>query len=309
MTNENAGYDVLLLDNYFCDLIFTNVPAMPQLGTEIYASGFHMTPGGVYNTAVTLNRLGLSVGWACDFGNDFFSRFVLEEVRREGLDNSLFRNHSSPVRYVTVAISLPQDRAFVSYADDHEERPAVSLVEQHKPRCLIPPALRFSESDLQLYEAARRNGCLVYMECEYGSATLETPGVVDALCAVDIFAPNADEALHLTATESVEDALALLAELTSVVVIKLGRGGSIARVGGETVKVPAIDVEVFDTTGAGDCFNAGFLYGHLRGDTLENCLRYGNICGGLSTTAYGSSAVPTVEHLQWRVEHHQWEPT
>ena len=64
----------------------------------------------------------------------------------------------------------------------------------------------------------------------------------------------------------------------------------------------AIPIEVVDTIGAGDCFNAGFLYGHLKGAPLETCPRYDNICGRLSTTARGgATAAPTRDELQVRL--------
>ena len=51
------------------------------------------------------------------------------------------------------------------------------------------------------------------------------------------------------------------------------------------------------TPGVGDIFNVGFITGYLAGESLERCLMYGNICGGLSTRGYGAAAVPTRSHL------------
>lgn len=138
----------------------------------------------------------------------------------------------------------------------------------------------------------------MYMDCQHVPWTLETPGVADALASVDVFAPNAGEAQSLTGQGTVEGALDALAALVPLVVIKLGSGGAVARAGGDTVRVGAVEVEAIDTTGAGDCFNAGFLYGTLRGYSLEECLRCGNVCGGLSTTALGGRSAPTAFHLE-----------
>ncbi len=56
--------------------------------------------------------------------------------------------------------------------------------------------------------------------------------------------------------------------------------------------------QVVDTTGAGDCFNAGFLYGYLKGESLETCLRYANLLGGISVTGHGVSQIPAGEQVE-----------
>src|SRR5215217_2964530 len=129
-------YDVLLLGDYFCDLIFTGLPEMPRLGAEVYGSAFDMVPGAAYTTAVALRRLDLRVGWSCDFGDDFFSQFVLDAARREGLDSSLFHLHSGPVRRVTAAMSFPHERAFVSFADQLESSSPIPAIERHRPHAV-----------------------------------------------------------------------------------------------------------------------------------------------------------------------------
>jgi sugar/nucleoside kinase (ribokinase family) len=136
------------------------------------------------------------------------------------------------------------------------------------------------------------------MDCQCVAATLATPGLAESLRQVDIFAPNASEALQLTGAATVEEALARLAELTPLVIVKRGSEGAIAQAGGRVARAPGIAVDVFDTTGAGDCFNAGFLYGQLHGLPLEASLRCGNICGGLSTTARGGAAAPSAAQVE-----------
>jgi sugar/nucleoside kinase (ribokinase family) len=300
------GYDVLVWDVYFCDLVFTGLPQLPQLGGEVFGTDFDMTPGGAFSTVSAMHRLGLRVGWICDFGNDFFSQFILAEARREGLDSSLFRIHPYPVRRISAAFSFAHDRGFISFMDKVEQPSPIPLLEQHRPACLFLPHLHFDRSYTGLFAAATRHGTLIFMECQSNDATLETPGVVEALQAVDIFAPNEAEARQLTGESTAERALARLAELTPVVIVKRGSRGAIARAGEQVVTVPAIPVACRDTTGAGDCFNAGFLYGYLRGDSLERCVQLGNICGGLSTTVVGSgAALLTKAQVEAYLNHYQ----
>ncbi|MEW5958098.1 MAG: carbohydrate kinase family protein [Chloroflexota bacterium] len=291
-------YDVLIEGGYFCDLIFTGLPGMPRLGAEIVGAGFEMVPGANFYYALAFKRLGLRVGWSCDFGNDLFSRFVLDMARREGLDDSLFRVHDFPLRCLTVSLSFPNERAFVTYTDEVAGPPLLALVRQYRPRCVLLGGLAFGPDHLELVTTAHEVGALVYMDCQSHQTTLDNPQVIESLRAVDIFAPNEGEALALTGATTVTAALARLAELTGLVIIKRGSRGAIAQTSQQVICAPGLKVEAFDTTGAGDCFNTGFLYGYLRGDPLETCLKYGNICGGLSTTDHGAAAAPTAAEVE-----------
>jgi sugar/nucleoside kinase (ribokinase family) len=284
------AYDVLLFGDYFCDLIFTGLLQVPRLGAELFGTGFDMVPGGAFTTAAALHRLGVRVGWACDFGGDLLSQYVLEAARREGLDGGLFRHHAAPVRRITVAFSFPHDRGFISYVDRLDLAAPYDAIAQHRPRCVMLHELPFRGEQRSAAALTHQSGGVVYLDCQHADATLDTPGVADTLRAVDIFAPNAAEAMQLTGAPTPEDALGQLAELTSLVIVKCGADGALAQQAGRVLHAPAIPVEVVDTTGAGDAFNAGFLSAYMRGEPLEKCLRVGNICGGLSTTMRGGAA-------------------
>lgn len=288
--------DVVLAGVYFCDLIFTGLPRMPDLGHEIFGSGFDMLPGGTFNIAIAMHRLGLKVGWQCDFGNDFFSRFVLDTAREAGLDDRFFRVRDEPLRNLTVSLSFAEDRAFVTYTDMFRPSAIAELVSLNNPRCVVLPVFYHEDDLLALNEQVHAKGGQIFMDCAQVDVTLDSPGVVDALRAVDIFAPNEVEALQLTGASTPAEALAMLAELTPLVVLKQGPRGATVRQGQQEVHVPALaGLETVDTTGAGDCFNAGFLRGYLNGEPLERCLQLGNIVGGLSTTARGTQHAPTYD--------------
>ncbi len=287
-------YDVLLSGAYFCDLIFNGLPELPQLGRDIFSSAFEMKPGGAFYTALTLQRLGVSGGWLCDVGDDFFSRFIIEEAEAEGIDTSFFIRHDRPARRVAAAFSYAHERGFISYSDDEmpDELPWAALA-QYQPRCLLLSHLGYWSELHMLTALPQRDRLLVYLDCQDTTLSLDdTPGLAEALGHADVFAPNEAEALRLTGTATAEAALERLAEHVPTAVIKLGHRGAIAQRGRERVAAPPIAVSPVDTTGAGDCFNAGFVYGLLQDVSLVDCLRYGNIVGGISTTQPGGSAIP-----------------
>lgn len=301
MVDPGPALDVILGGWYFCDLVFTGLPHLPQLGMDVFSAGFEIVPGGTYYTVTTLHRLGVRAGWATEFGNDLFSQFMLSAIRQEGLDERLFRIYDDrPLRRLAAAFSFPHDRAFVSYTDDAPGISLAPLIRQERPHFVYLPAIRADSWLMDVAEAAHQVGAQVMMDCQWTELTLDMPNVQEALRAVDVFAPNEGEALRLTGAATIDAALERLAHYTPTVVIKRGAQGAQAVAHGESACAPAIPVTVVDTTGAGDCFSAGFLYGLLASLPLEACLRIGNICGGLSTTAPGSEGAPSLDQV------HDW---
>jgi len=292
--------DVLLPSPYSCDLVFTGLPRIPKLGDEVFSQAFKILPGAGFIPAVALTRLGLQVDWSCDFGDDFFSRYVLEEAARQNLSPHLFRVYDKPLQAVTVAYSFPHERAFLSYMDPLPPGDLTELIRQNPSRCLLLMSLQYGPTFLETAKVAHAAGTLIFMDGQaLGDTSLADPDVVAALKSVDIFSPNQEEALRLTRAPGLQSAAEALAELTPTVVIKLGPVGAIAHRDGEWARVPGISVDVADTTGAGDNFDCGFVYGTLRGYSLVDCLRCGNYCGSHSTTMRGGwAASPTAGLLE-----------
>jgi len=115
---------------------------------------------------------------------------------------------------------------------------------------------------------------------------------------VDVFSPNAAEAKRITGKDDLNLAMKDLIQYAPAVIIKDGGEGCHYQDADEVLDVKGIVAEVLDTTGAGDNFNSGFLYGQIRGYSIGRSLRIANICGGLSTQGYGgTSTAPTESQL------------
>jgi len=294
-------FDVLVAGSYSLDLIFTGLPGLPRLGEDLLATGLERIPGEAYNSAVAMHRLGLSVGWAGDFGNDDFSRFALERARAEGLDEGLFIHHNRPMRRISIAASFPEDRAFITYYDPDPRLPAViKALPTASARVLYIPGFYygpFMELGLRLARARRMK---IVMDGNSGSGvSLKNSSVRKAVRSVDVLLPNAREARSLTGEDDLMKAIKTLGELCPLVVVKDGSRGAYACQGNEILHAEAIAITPIETTGAGDCFNAGFLKAWLDSLTVLECLRWGNIVGGLSTLAPGGTGKSvTVEEVK-----------
>lgn len=307
-------YDIVLLGDYFFDQIFSGLPRFPALGQETWATQLTTTGGAMFITAAALTRLKVKVGWSAYFGNDYYSKFVYDLAQQEGIDLSLAKVINCPYRRVTTSLPLHGERAFVTYADPDPENLQeywlYSLehctfkhvhIGGYKPESVLRPILNL----------VRQRGATISMDVQDGDFLLDPPTCRKTLSQVDILMPNTREALMITETEDPQSAVSELMRLVKVAVVKDGANGAWAGCDGEIVFAPAINLGVaIDTTGAGDCFNAGFLRGCLvEHAPLRDCLLYGNICGGLSVTAIGgATAAPTYEELM-TIYHQHSEPT
>jgi len=282
--------DVLLQGSPFCDLTFTfNADSeLPTLGQEVYAADFAVNPGGIFNIVAALSALDLRVGFLTQLGNDMFSRFIGERMRALQIPMDLVTWVDMPLPVVTAGVSFPHDRLFISYAPPPDSVPpapqiTVEMLEDYRPRALFS----YGELGSAVYRRARELGVFTYVDTAWHPERLRSAGQREALREVDVVAPNRPEALEMTGAATVEEALDCLARWVDAVVVKLGAEGCRARANGREYCVPPIPVRAIETTGAGDNFNAGFIYGRLRGYDFEDCLRCGNIVGGLSTECVG----------------------
>ncbi len=300
-------FDVIVVGDYSVDLIFTGLPEAPQLGKDIVGTGFMMTPGEAFIPAVTMHRLGLKVGWAADFGNDDFSQLALKCAREEGLEESLFVHHNHPLRRISVAASFPHERGFITYYDPDPPIPAaMAALVQAQARLVLIPGLYLGSLLAPGKRIIQAKRMTLAMDGNSSEGDLlgnskDCRAMRKAIQSVDLFMPNAREARRITGKHDVDQAMRSLGELCPEVVVKDGANGAYACIHGLITHASPIPVKPIDTTGAGDCFNAGYIYARLAGKPVETCLKWGNIMGGLSTTQLGGTtrkiSVEIVEHF------------
>ncbi|HLJ66984.1 MAG TPA: PfkB family carbohydrate kinase [Chloroflexota bacterium] len=304
-------YDVLLQGSAYCDLTFsfTSRDQMPQLGQEVFADRFAINPGGIFIIVSTLTRLGVSVGWRTELGSDIFSRFIGEQMQQRGIPDELVLGRDEPLPLVTAGVSFPHDRLFISYQTPRFPDDALALTDSDLDRFRPRVLFTYGEVGLDLMRAARERGILVYLDTFWNPEHLRSAHLRSLLDHVDVFAPNLIEAQEMTQSEDVEGALDTLSAWCRGGVIKCGERGCVGWRGRERFEIPALPVAAVETTGAGDNFNAGLIYGLLRGWSFETCLRCGNIAGGLSTRSLGGceGTVSAAEIDGW-LQRLGWQP-
>lgn len=297
-------YDILVQGPMFCDLIYTDLPSMPLLGTEIFAGDFTVTVGGSAIVAVGIHRLGAKVGLIADLGNDPLSKLLKSMLQEMGIDTTLIREHPYPLPQVTTALSFPNDRAFVTRFRKPDTLVDLQLLlKDHSAKHLHLSSFLGAFEILDACRIAHNAGLTVSMDPGWDEEALLDPRLHQLITELDVFLPSQSELCYIAQVDDVEQALEKTAQTMTngMIVLKQGKDGATAYRADYRESVPALPVTPIDTTGAGDSFDAGFLFQYAQAKPLTTCLQYGAICGALSTTKVGgATAAPTHKEVkQW----------
>ena len=298
-------FDVIVLGDYCLDLIFTGLKEFPKLGAEVEATDLAMETGGACNTALALHRLGVNTAWAVEFGSDDFSKFLLTRLREESFPEDLFIFTPSNMRKITVSLSFPDDRAFIAYYDrGRMVETAIKGIMEKRSKIVVIPALLYGPALSAGSLLAKLKGTLLFMDGNSSeNITIENKEVRKAIQKVRFYSPNYKEAKMITGLDDPEKAVRELGKLCQTVIVKDGQNGCWCSDNNVIYHEPAYQVNVVDTTGAGDCFNAGFLRAWLNGKDVTTCLKWGNIAGALSTQKAGGNGYKlTVEEIEAKVK-------
>jgi ribokinase len=273
--------------NVNIDLIFSGLPRIPAEGQELYAGGFSLQMGGgIPATLINLSRLGVPVRIQTGLGNDRFSDFARDAFAQAGAEPcNLFEGTGGIPLNVSVAMLTPGDRTFVSYTDGFPvtDRTLEQVYRSSTGARLCAMDPRFAE----VYRTLHREGTLLTLDTGWDDE-LSLEKYRPLLELADYYTPNLKEALKITGRKTPEEAARALSEFFDTVVIKLDAAGCLLWQDGAGQVIPSIPEYVHrDSTGAGDAFLAGFLYGLYHDCSAQECVLFGNITGGKCVTAVG----------------------
>ena len=290
-----TDFDVIVVGELNADLILRGdvTPAFGQAEQLVEAATLALGSSSAI-FACGAARLGLRVAFVGKVGDDEFGRFVLRELDRHGVNIENVAIDPAVSTGLSVILSRPDDRAILTHLGSiaalrFEEIDLTRLSRArhlHLGSYFLLDALRPAVS--RLFDAAKAHGLTISIDTNYDPSGQWTSGLREVLQRVDVFLPNEVELLAITRAASIETALDRVSDIPTVAV-KLGARGALARRGSEIVHTTSIPVEVVDTTGAGDSFDAGFVYGYLADWPLVRTLRLAAICGSLSTCAAGGT--------------------
>lgn len=271
------------------DLLYENMPKIPDVGEEVYTNSFSLQlGGGLPATLINLGRLGIDARIATEHGNDMFSVFAKEQFKKNNVSpTNLYSGNDIPLN-ITSAIILKNDRSFITYGkgtidpDDKAKEEFYSIAKGAKI-CLMAPG-----GFLEVYKKLKSEGTVMVLDMGWDD-DLTFEKYSELLSIADYYTPNQKEALKITGCNNAKDAAYALKKYFDKVVVKVDKDGCIGIDGDEYFFCPSLEqYKNVDSTGAGDAFLAGFTYGLFHDYRLKDCIEFGNITGGKAVTAVGA---------------------
>ena len=276
--------------------ILLEVPAFPDLGGKRNATDMVLQGGGpVPNTMIGLARLGLSTSVIAAIGDDLIGNLSRDELRRETVDDSLLLTKRAKSDLAAGFVEQKNGRRTIVLFREQTVTPRdIVTARLPKPR-MVHVDGRDIPACVKLARWARSVGAIVSFDV--GSMRNDVSPLlpfVDHLVVADAFA------LPFTRTRSAEAAIyKLAATCPGVIVVTEGIKGQLAFEGGCFWRGRAFKVPVIDTTGAGDAFHTGYLYGVLQGWPMDQRLKFGAAVAALKCGSMGArTGLPSLRKIQ-----------
>lgn len=302
--------DALVAGDLFFDLTLSGFKSWPRPGEEYFVKEFHKEiGGGATITACGLAKLGIRTGLLGYVGKED-GQWFLDQLRERNVETSAVLMTSAAPTAFSVGISTAQDRTFLTYTGANRELPSMmrelaSSAAPYAPRHIHLAHALDLDALQSTFKSIKDRGWTLSVDVGWHPDWLTDPRATRALKLVDIFFPNEREAAVMTRENEPERMFNAFREMEMArVALKLGQDGAALLWDGQTCfQKPGFlgpnTTPCVDTTGAGDCFDAGFLYAWLNNMEPAMCLKIGAACGELSTRALGGIAgFPSKEELE-----------
>ena len=287
---------ILVIGDLNVDIIVSGMTEFPELGREIHCGDVRTVMGGSASIfACRLSQLGAEVDILGVVGRDENGKIVLNtlQLNNVGLEKVIVRDDIRTG--VTISLTYPKDKALITFMgsigalkpsdvkpeffQDYDHVHISSIYFQPKLLGAVP----------EIFEEAKRQGLTTSLDTQ-DDPSGKYEKIWDILEYTDIFLPNDREARGVSKLTSLDEALKKIGSKVKTLAVKCGSRGAIGIMGDTIVRVEPLKISPVDTTGAGDSFDAGFIYYFLCKEmSFEDSLRFANAMGVLSCLYVGGA--------------------
>ncbi|NIK12033.1 carbohydrate kinase family protein [Alkalibacillus almallahensis] len=305
---------VLVIGDAGIDIV-VHLPEISEDGKADFKEPFLLGGGTSANTAVALSRLAMSTSFLGTIGDDAQGKQVIEELQHEGVNIDHLMVNNDLNTFSTFAfidqdgerhpyIWPKHDLAFQSLNRNqlnHNIFQNVSWVHSSGISMLEDTSAR--QTILSLFKEAKELGLTTSfdlnlrvdsdLDSDYYKAIMETIQYTDY-----VLGSGEDEFHYLSTEQNWLDTVKQLVSANQTFIARMGDQGALAVQQANTIKASGYPIGVVDTLGAGDIFNAGFIYACMKGYSIEESLKYANATAAFSVRKEGARSSPTIDELE-----------
>ena len=301
---DPTAYDAVALGLNAVDHIIV-APRYPQFNTKIAYKSHQLLAGGQCATAmVALARLGMKTRYIGKVGDDDIGRFQLDSIVREGVTADVTRVEGAETQTAFIIVDETNGERTILWNRD----PRIATQPEDVDRAAVTSGRVLH---LDGHDVAASITAATYAR-EAGIPTVLDidniyPGTEGLLPLIDFMISSSSFPPRMTGESNLEAALKNLAAKNGSLVTgaTLGHGGVLIYLRGEFIQSPAFKIECRDTTGAGDAFHAGFIYGLLESFSVEETLRFANAVAALKCRALGArTGLPRLNEVNALLDSH-----
>ena len=274
------------------------VPDLPAFGKSVRATEYLRQPGGPVSTAlVTLARLGISTSFVGKVGDDLEGRFIKEEFEEEGVDTRQLEVELGRLSRTTLVL-IDQETGERCFTTRHPTCTSIDLNDSSREKISLAKILHLDDANqvsIQAAKWAKSVGVSVVFDGTwYKESLLDLLRFVDVAIVSDILVQKWMPGV------SPEIVVQRLYDFgVQMAVVTLGDQGCVARWNQSTLAFSAFPVDVVDTTGAGDAFHGGFIYGLLQDWIPERTIQFASAVAAINCCSLGGrSGLPTLETVE-----------
>ncbi|BBI36361.1 carbohydrate kinase family protein [Cohnella abietis] len=289
------SFDAIVIGDVNIDLVVAGCREIPEPGQEVFVDNMTLhVGGGAALFSLALAKLGMKVAFNGNLGGDGFGQFVREQFNRHGIDTRFIKTSTLNNTGISIAINPDKDRSFITYAGSNAE---LSLQQLDMKSVTLGRHVHLTgykgsqnhRDYMEMVFKLKELGLTTSIDVGWDDTGEWYDGIFELMNVVDVFFMNEVEVKQYTRQFSIEESIRELSKHSRHFVLKLGSTGAVATVDKTTKYRSGFKVPVIDTTGAGDSFNAGYIFGFLSGQPIEQCLLYANACGAMSVSQFGGS--------------------
>jgi sugar/nucleoside kinase (ribokinase family) len=278
------------------------------MGGISYLDSAKIVPGGSGNVAVGMSLLGLKTAFIGKAGKDYLGKLYSDDLVHQKILTKIFYDKNSPTGIVIVFTEHEGERSFQVFrgANDgltaEEVESSKMLIKNSKYLYICGCSLINSKQQsalLKAIEIAKSHDVKVIFDA--GAYNIIEPRrdlFQRVLSSCDIFCPNEKEALAITETKTLKEAIRCLREKGILTAIKRGKKGSIFVNRRKTIRTLPFKVEAVDSTGAGDAFIAAITYGLVKRMPLDISANFANWYAAQIVKSCGARNFPSRKAVQ-----------